>query len=358
MSLPPTPAEAWASRQCTVLDSLFARPAAPFSRVPYGNACNVVDTLDAFDTTLSGEFLLDEPLRIGWFRQLALTQPDAAAQLMVVSAGTSTPASPARAATPAAPARPNLDTEFERALQELKKSATDWTNLPGNAQAAAEAALRAAWRRQAQAGFQALLSAQAPSVRIGRHIVIEARKIGQGGVLRAGARLQVRITQLPLAVIQQLPSPVVLKARGSVGSIRVGARDMAGLNSAAQTIAHTRVQSSRLLRGLSSKAGGGVLAFGPSAANDFYNSARWTGSGLEVNWKGFAVASAKSQSGNLVGFASGAAVGAAAVALGAVSAVGAPVILIGLGAGLVAQALWGWSGADEAAAQAVQRGLQ
>jgi hypothetical protein len=70
------------------------------------------------------------------------------------------------------------------------------------------------------------------------------------------------------------------------------------------------------------------------------------------------VASAKSQSGNMVGFASGAAVGAAAVALGAVSAVGAPVILIGLGAGLVAQALWGWSGADEAAAQAVQRGLQ
>jgi hypothetical protein len=354
MSLPLTPAEALAGRQCTLLDSVFARPAAPFSRVPYGDTCNVIDTLDVFDTTLSGDFALDEPLRIALFRQLALTQPDAAAQLMAVSAGPAAPPSPAGPAPDARAA----DAGFERALQELKKSATDWGNLPGNVQASAEAALREAWRRQAQAGFQTLLSAQAPSIRIGRHIVIESRKIGQGGVLRAGARLQVRITQLPMAVIQQLPAPVVMKARGSFGTVRVAARDMAGLNNAAQTIAHARVQSSRLLRGLSSKAGGGVLAFGPSAAIDFYNSARWTGSGLDVNWKGFAVASAKSQSGNLVGFASGAAVGAAAVALGAVSAVGAPVILIGLGAGLVAQALWGLAGADERAAETVQRWLR
>lgn len=357
-----TPAEAWASRQCTVLDSLFARPAAAFSRVPFGEACNAVDTLDAFDTAFSGAFELDEPLRKAWLRQLALTEPDAVVQLLALSDAPD-PIGPAKPAQPGStpgglPGGAPGQAELLRFLQELQEASADEGNLAGHAHATLDASLREAWRRQAQAGFQSLLSGQAPSLRVGRHIVVEARKIGQGGMLRAGARLQVRITQLPMAVIQQLPSPVVLKSRGTVGTLRVGARDAAGLHSAAQTIAHARVQSSQLLRGLSSKAGVGVLAFGPSAAIDFYNSARWTDGGLEVNWKGFAVASAKSQTGNLAGLAGGVLAGGAAVGLAGISAVGAPVILIGLAGGIVAQAVWGWLGADEAAARAVERQLQ
>ncbi|WP_422189846.1 hypothetical protein [Aquabacterium sp.] len=120
---------------------------------------------------------------------------------------------------------------------------------------------------------------------------------------------------------------------------------MQRMGQATAALADTRVQSNRLLRAASGKVGGGVLAFGPSAVLDFGASARWADNSVEVDWKGFAVRSAKSQSGNLVGFVAG------AVAVGVVSTVGWPVIVIGLGlaAGLVAQIAWGATGMDEMA---------
>lgn len=79
---------------------------------------------------------------------------------------------------------------------------------------------------------------------------------------------------------------------------------------------------------------------------------------MEVNWNGFAVRSAESQSGNLVGVVAGAGAAAGAVAVGVVAAVGWPVVLVGLGAGVVAQVAWGYFGADKAAGRAVERALK
>jgi len=47
-----------------------------------------------------------------------------------------------------------------------------------------------------------------------------------------------------------------------------------------------------------------------------------------------------------------------AVALGVVAAVGWPVVLVGLGAGVVAQIAWGYFGADEAAARQAEKALR
>ena len=130
------------------------------------------------------------------------------------------------------------------------------------------------------------------------------------------------------------------------------------MSQAADALADARVQSVHLLRSASGRFGGGALAFGPSAALDLYNSASWTDGGLSVNGRGLAVCCAKSQSSNLVGFGVGMAAGAGAVALGVVAAVGWPVVLVGLGAGLVAQVGWGYFGADEAVARQAEKALR
>ncbi len=137
----------------------------------------------------------------------------------------------------------------------------------------------------------------------------------------------------------------------------MGVTDLRRMSQAANALADARVQSVHLLRSASGRFGGGVMAFGPSAVLDLYNSASWTDGGLSVNWRGVAVRSAKSQSGNLIGFGVGMASASGAVALGVVAAVGWPVVLVGLGAGLVAQVAWGYFGADEAAACRAEKAL-
>jgi hypothetical protein len=52
------------------------------------------------------------------------------------------------------------------------------------------------------------------------------------------------------------------------------------------------------------------------------------------------------------------AAGSGAVALGVVAAVGWPVVLVGLGVGLVAQVGWGYFGADEAVARQAEKALR
>ena len=113
-----------------------------------------------------------------------------------------------------------------------------------------------------------------------------------------------------------------------------------------------------MLRAAGTRLGGGLRAFGPSAALDLYGSVSYRNGSFDFDRKGFLIRSAKSQSGNALGFASGAAVASGAVALGLVSAVGWPVILIGLGTGIVAQTVWGATGMDEWAADRAANALR
>ena len=84
------------------------------------------------------------------------------------------------------------------------------------------------------------------------------------------------------------------------------------------------------------------MSIAPSAALDIYSSLEQDLQGNRtINWRKVGVASAKSQSGNLLGWGAGALVGAVAVA---VIGVGAPAILIGLAFGAGVQIVWGTSG--------------
>lgn len=328
---PNTAAERMAHAQCTSLDRFFASPMS-MGVVSSSMACEV-STLDAFSSTLNGDFNLDGPMALALAAQLAKTNPDQAALLL------------ASRIPPEQVAAAQKDERFlDKLLSATKDGIVGEGNILGNVAAVNEAALRAAWQRHARNAFQALASgAKTGTIRLSPHITIEPRNIGKGGDLRKGARMIVRVRGLPMTVLHNLPTPFISKAGGQFSAMRVGARDMQRLGQATTALADARVQSSRLLRMTSSKVGGGALAFAPSAAFDFLESARWVDNSVEVNWKGFAIRSARSQSGNLVGFVAG------AVAVGVVSTVGWPVVVIGLGVGLVAQIAWGASGMDDLA---------
>jgi hypothetical protein len=329
------------------MDRLFMSPLASGAGA-FNMACEV-STLDAFPSTLNGEFELDQPMLMALASNLALTDPNSASLLLAASMPPG--ALPQNAAA--------ADSSFDRLMAATRDSLIGGGNIGGNVASGTEAVLRAAWKRQAMNGFKSLTSgAKTGTVRLGPHISIEPRNIGKGGELRKGARLMVKIRGLPMTVVHSLPAPILSKAGGQFGAMRVGATDLRRMTQSAAALADARVQSVRLLRTASSKFGGGVLAFGPSAAIDLYDSAQWSDGALAVNWKGFAVRSAKSQSGNLVGMGVGMGAAAGAVALGVVAAVGWPVVLVGLGAGLVAQVAWGYFGADEVMARQAEQALR
>ena len=337
---PTTPAERLAFSQCSTLDRLLAPPSWS-GGVPYGMACDY-RALDAFGSVLNNDFELDRPVAFALAAQLARTSPQDAGTLMVAASGV----------------QPQMPLT-EKAADALFEALFSGGNLPGNIASSSEAALRAIWRRQAMNGFKSLTSGATQGViRIGPHITIEPRNIGKGGELRKGARLMVRVRGLPMNVVHALPTPFMSKAGGQFAAMRVSARDLQRMQQAGSAIADARVQSSRLLRFTGGRVGGGVLAFGPSAVIDLANNYSVDSDGsMSMNWRGFAVSSAKSQSGNLVGFAAGAAVASGAVALGFVAAVGWPVVLVGLGAGIIAQAVWSTTGMDEAAEREARKRL-
>jgi hypothetical protein len=102
---------------------------------------------------------------------------------------------------------------------------------------------------------------------------------------------------------------------------------------------------------LNGKIGGGVLTFAPSAALDVYNSIERDMSGdMRFNRQKFVIASAKSQSGNLLGLVGEAVAGVVVAA--------APVILVTLIGGVAVQMIWGATGMADWAGSAAERALK
>lgn len=171
--------------------------------------------LDMYSTTLDQEFGLDIPVLAALLPQLAQTDADGTALLLAATFP------PAQSLPPAA-----ADRWFDKMLNSLQDALVSGGNISGNLSASVEAGLRAAWRRQAAAGFKPLLSGELPSIRISPHITITAWKIGKGGELRKGAKLVVHVKGLPTTVLQALEQPFVVKPNGAAAAIRIGARDM------------------------------------------------------------------------------------------------------------------------------------
>jgi hypothetical protein len=114
---------------------------------------------------------------------------------------------------------------------------------------------------------------------------------------------------------------------------------------------------------LNGKIGGGVLTFAPSAALDVYNSIERDMSGdMRFNRQKFMIASAKSQSGNLLGMAGAAlaiaGAGVFATAVVGVTLTGAPLIIIGLIGGVAVQTIWGGTGMADLAGSMAERALK
>lgn len=335
---PNTSAERQNFAQCSSLDSILGLGLANSSRRILSTCQPTI--IDAYPSTLDEELELDRPLVMALALKHASTNADEAALLLA-------------SAIP-----PEKLPKSDKMADATFDSLFGGGNLPGNLSASIEASLKAAWKRQAANAFKTLLDGtRSGAIRLGPHISISPHKIGKGGDLRKGARLKIRISRLPMTVIQSLPAPVVSKASGQFGAMRVSARDLVRIEQAASAIAETRFKSIGVLRSTATRLGGGVLAFGPSAAIDLYNSARVEGGSLSMDWRGFGLKSARSQSGNLVGFVAGAGAVAGATALGIVATVGWPVVLVGLGAGLVAQIAWGSAGGDDWAEAQAKRAL-
>jgi hypothetical protein len=173
----------------------------------------------------------------------------------------------------------------------------------------------------------------------------------------------------------KLPPRMVLRAKGKLpehlmpegakfhgGKTRVPAPGMKTVSEALELKGLNKMKpisnkAYELLKGRANlmKFGGPALAFGPSAVVDVKNTV-WKDGINKQSMKNLAVASAKSQSSNAVGFAAGIA-GAALITAVGISA--APVVLIGgLVIGIGAQAGFGYFMLDDAAADLVAGALR
>jgi hypothetical protein len=234
----------------------------------------------------------------------------------------------------------------DRLLTEGKNAAAGPGNILGNTNALKEAVNAALQTKSAgalQTAAEKIASGTASSIKINQHMTLyNANKSGKGR-----PRPRLRITGLPLQVITP--------------ALGEGARMAAQYGSASARVLGTSALEAQRLGKFAAgqhwssagsffngKVGTGVLTFAPSAALDIYTSFEQDLRGdSRFNWHKFGVASAKSQSGNLLGL------GATAIAAVFLGTATAPMILFGLGAGLMVQIIWGATGgSDWAAAEA------
>ncbi len=340
---PRTPAEQRTFAQIGSLDRFFTS-ANTAGQGSFNMACTP-STLDVFSTRLDGDYALDWPVLCALIPEMAAADPEGTALLLAEAMGSDLPTNPQQA-----------EQVIDRLIREVRGATIGAGNLAGNLTTSAEIALRAAWKAQARLGFRALITGKATgSIKLSQYVTIESFRIGKGGDIRKGAAIKVRIRGMPTTMMHALPSPVVLKAGGQFGAMRVNPTNNRALVSAADIIVSTRRQSSTFLRMAGAKAVPGVLAFGPSAVIDLHDSTSWSDGRASVNWKGFAVKSAASQSGNAVGLAAGALVTAGAgLAFGVVVAGSLPVLVVAFGVGLVAQVAWNYFDQDKAASRWVE----
>lgn len=311
---PPTACEALAAQQmqCMRTDWYFARFGSRDFAPPGTEAFHASGfVVDQYSTTIERDFALDGPVFVSLLPALAEIDPQATARLIAMASPPPERLRPAEA-----------DAHLNKFLESMEDAAIGKGNIAGNLNSVAEAALREYWRREAMSGFRTLLAGDATHIKLNPYVSIESRKIARDGTLRRGAAIHARVQGMPTRVIQRIDNVFQPKQNGSVGAVRVSARNMAQLERASIAVADARFHTSQWLR-RAGAGGGAVLAFGPSAAFDFYD-AYTTNSGAGNVARDFAVRSARSQSGNLVGYVAG------AVVIASAGAVTAPIVLISL----------------------------
>lgn len=275
-----------------------------------------------------------------------------------------------RAAPAAAPLRQApapASTGAGSLLQEFGDAAFGGRNVLANSSAALSGALLGVAERdfasRMREGLQAINSGQARTFRLSPTMELYNTYSPSAG--RAPS-VRLRVRQLPITVLEQrIPA---------LGGAQNQWRPNAGVNvNTLRTRQMTPQQMRNVavlaaehsqpgwLRWAQSTRGAGVLAVAPSLAVDLYNATEVDLRSREFNFNGqqFLVDSARSQSGNAVGVAGGVvAVALVTAAVGAGAIAGAPLVLIGLAGGIVAQALWSYTGAADTSGSMMQRALR
>jgi hypothetical protein len=222
----------------------------------------------------------------------------------------------------------------ERFYTEGKNATGGPGNILGNTNEVKKA-INAAVDKRTSDALQAAVRAMRPgaansSVKINQYMTLyNGNTTGKGR-----PRPRLRISGLPMQVITPaLGDGARMAAQYGSSSARVlgtSALEARRLGKFAAGQHWSKVASS-----MNGNWGGGVLAFAPSAALDVYkNVSRDLQGDLKFDGNQFLIDSAKSQSGNAAGFFTG-------LAIGVVFGASAPVIIVGLVAGVAVQLAWG-----------------
>lgn len=216
---------------------------------------------------------------------------------------------------------------LNRIYQEAQGALVSPGSLPGNVNVAlgtAHAAHASQTRKAIEAAARKITTGTSGSLRINSHIAIY-----NGNTTSKGRpRPKIRISNMPVKTVQPSLGPhATYNPRAEI--IREALKNVKTQDLAMRTSPLKRTY-------LTSRFSSGMITFAPSAAIDLWNSiGRDTNGSLHFDARNFTLASARSQSGNLLGFTGGILI--APLAAGPISAA-----VLAFLAGFSIQVAWGY----------------
>jgi len=332
------------------------------------------DGWDMCTELLNGEFDLDTAVGQDLLRRLIAQQPSVLHTLRAWEPSVSAARIPMRTAAPRPGPGPRPEDDLPPWLRnylfgqwggagvgsEIRSAGVGPGNIAGNGLAAAQTAAMMGMQGQTAAGLHAaaqkIASGAARSVRINEFMDLYNANQGKGA-----PRLRLRIRNLPVTVAAPIAGAQWrTNAKGSTHSTRWASPTSGQVRGAGAVAAESRW--ARNMGWSTGKLGTGLITFAPTAALDAWSSIEFDMDAAgnrrmrSFDTNKFLITSARNQSGNALGLAASIAAVPAAVAIAAgvgLTVAGAPLVLIGLVAGLAVQVIWNSAGgADFAEKQA------
>ncbi|OWQ45473.1 hypothetical protein CDL60_19730 [Roseateles noduli] len=340
---------------------------------PAAGQC-AADGWNLCDERLNGDFDLDTPTGQELLRRLIAQQPSVLDTLRSWEPATPAARIPMRTAAPRPGPGPRPEDDLPPWLREylfgqwggnglaseIRSGSVSPANIIGNTLAATQAVAYGGVQGQTAVRLNAaasqIASGAAKSVRINDFMDLYNANQGKGR-----PRLRLRIRNLPVTVAAPIAGASWrTNAKGTTHSTRWASPSAAQVKGAGVAAAETKW--ARSMGWSSGKVGTGLITFAPTAALD-----AWSSIEFDVDASGrrqlrsfdtnkFLVTSARNQSGNAVGLAASIISVPTAVAIAGVAGLtiaGAPLVIIGLLAGVAMQVVWNnYGGADFAEQQA------
>lgn len=372
MTTPAQQAAQMAAAQCK-FDVMAHRQS--FARSTSGTGTCAADGWDLTSDRLNGDFDLDTPVGQELLRRLLAQQPSVVDTLRTWQPSLPTASRiPLKTATPRPGPGPRPEDDLPEWLRsylfgqwggsglgsEIRAGAVGPGNIIGNGLAATQTAAYIGMQGQTAARLNAasaqVASGAARTVRINEFMDLYNANQGKGP-----PRLRLRIRNLPVTVAAPVPGAAWrTNGKGTTHSTKWASPTGAQTKGASVMAAETRWNRGMGWSG--AKVGTGLITFAPTAALD-----AWSSIEFDVDASGkrhirsfdtnkFLVTSARNQSGNAVGLAASVIAVPSAVVIAAtvgLTVAGAPLVIIGLLAGVAMQVVWNnYGGADFAEQQA------